>query len=473
VAVAVLRGASFRLPARTLVVVGNLAATALVIQITSKAGPSAAFFLILMMAAVVAGLTHPRAFAILVLAIAPLPSVEQILGVSAHAGLDAVDILVFLALGIALTRAAPFPFLEERPFVVVTALNFALLVVAWYRSYGNDTVVLQSLALILHPAVVFLAGVLAVQLVAPEQARATVAWGMTGMLFVVGLFVFAQAIGIYSPPGYTPGVKANGGLMLQGNEAAALFSTFAVPAFVLLRAIGRVRIGIALLAFSLPVLLVTVSRSSLLIFPITLVALAVFDRRAQTARAVLVVIVFSAVYLGTIGRARTHEVVQGLTAHSISSNETLNGRPYIWRLAIRYLDQDSHWLVGGGLNSFDAYTALDPRLGAGTYTTHNTWLRQLVNGGFFMAGGYLLFLIALWQLSRRSNAPEAVALRVAVVGTILLGLTKDVSPFDRGGAWLWTLAALAAISQQARVAERPEPALPTAPWATARPAAEL
>jgi hypothetical protein len=465
-----------RMGGTTLVAVTNLVMTAFVVQVAWVGGASAAFFVVLMIGAVVGGLTHPRAFGLLVLAIAPLPSVEQLLGVSVHAGLDAIDILVFLGLGIALSQGLRFPFAEERPFAVVAALNFGLLVVAWYRSYGSAAAALGSIPLILHPLVIFLAGLLVVQLVAPDEARATVAWGLAGMLFVVGLSVIAQAIGIYTPNGYTPGVKANGGLMLQGNEAAALFSTFGVPAFILLRSIRRVGVGVALLVFSVAVLLVTASRSSLLIFPVTLLALAIFDRRSQTAKAVLIVLILCGIYAGTIGRTRTEHIVTSLTSHPLRSNQTLSGRPYIWGQAVRYLDQDSHWLVGGGLNSFEAYTALDPRLGAAGHTTHNTWLRQLVNGGAFMAGAYLLFLIAVWRLSRRTSSPPALALRVALVATILLGLTKDLSPFDRGGAWLWTLAALAALPYHAVESPvaplRPERALPDLRWGGTRPVTE-
>jgi O-antigen ligase len=438
------------------ILIANLLATLFVIQVAAGIGAAAAFFLVILMVSVVGGLAHPRAFALLILTLAPIPSVEQLLGVSARAGLDIVNILVVFALGMAITRALHFPLLDERLVIAVTVLNFGLLLIAWYRGYVGQSGAFGSLTLVLHPAVVFVAGVLVVQLLDPHSATEWVGLGMAGMLVVVGVSSLAQAIGLYTPAGLAAGVKVNGGIMLQGNEAAALFSTFAVPAFVLLRAVGRHRLGVALLLFSLPVLLVTQSRTSLIILPLSLLALAIFDRRAQTARVVAGVAILGVIYVGTVGRSSTQQIIQSLTQHSLGSNQTLSGRPYLWNKAIEFLDLDSHWLYGGGLNAFERFTALDPKLSNAGFTTHNVWLRQLVNGGVLMAIGYLVFLLGLWRLSKKTSSPPAIALRVALVATILLGLTKDLNPFDRGGAWLWTLAALAAL-----------PAAATAPVQTA------
>ena len=376
------------------------------------------------------------AFALLVLA--PLPGLRDLLEAPIPAGLDPVIVLVVISVFAAGLGALTMPVNREPLLILAIGLNFELLVIAWFRTEASASG--GSLALIGHPAAVVLAGFLAAQLVAPEKARATIALGLALGLGIVALSVFADAVGLYNPP--VPElsgpllVKPNGGLMLQGNEAAALLAVFVLPAVVLLRAVRRPRLAVIVFVLCVAAIPVTRSREAVVVLLVAGAAFLLLTRKIGFRT-----LVFAAA--AVIGIAAAIALPHFLDHPAASLTSWSSGRTNIWKQAFVYLGHSPHWLIGGGLNDFETFVQ-HTWLGL-PWTTHNEPLRLLVDGGPLMFLGYVLLIVVLWRLASRTEQHVGVALKITLVSIIVLGLFKDAGVFTRGVAWLWPLAALAVL----------------------------
>jgi O-Antigen ligase len=375
--------------------------------------------------------------AALLLLLAPLPALRTLTTVHIPTGLDPVDLLVVAAITVAVLTGVRLRSHEWVWLGAACGLNLALLLGAWLRRYGHE-ITRETIALYAHPVAIVVAGTLGALLAGRGESRRTnVALVMAIGFVILGLSIFVDGLGFYSPP--VPkltgplALQRNGGFMLQGNEAGALYATYAVPCAVLLAAIGRQRLAVALLAFSLVAIAVTGSRESIGTFGVTLLVGALLTGRIARVRyAVVALVAFVSAWA---------IAAPGAFANiSSDTNSFLSGRPTLWRDALHYLAKDDHWLVGGGLGGYERY--VQGKLGH-PFTTHSEPLRLLVDGGVLMLLGYLVLIVVLWWLAGRVGGPIGLALRTAVFGFVLIGLVKDFGPFTRPAAWLWALAALA------------------------------
>jgi O-Antigen ligase len=219
---------------------------------------------------------------------------------------------------------------------------------------------------------------------------------------------------------------------------------FTVPAFVLLRSVGRTMFAATVLLASVPVLLITMARASMIALLCGLAALAVLDRRAaRGARVALGVVGAAAIWTATIGRSQADTLITNLQSTSGDANATLSGRSAIWEEVPRFLDQaHGGWVVGGGLDSFKAYA--ETALG-NAFATHNAYFAYLTNGGAIMLVAAVALLVAMWKAAGRASDSVRVALRTAVVSIAVLGLSANVDVFTQSAAWIWPLAAAAVI----------------------------
>lgn len=426
--------------------------SAAAVLLVTRLGMTLTLLVALLGIAAVVAVASPVAFAVVVLALAPLPDVGALVGVSVPVGFDPVTLLVALGAGMALQRGVSFPFRNERALVWLTCLGLGLLAIAWFRTYGRDAATAASVALLVKPAIIVAAGVLAVHMLPRTRVEETLALALGGILLVIGLSVAVQRLGLYTTVAQEANaaklqLKQYGGVMISGNDAGAIVAVFTLPAFVLLRSVGRSMFAATVLLAAVPVLLITMARASMIALVCGLAALAVLDRRgARGARVALGVVGAAAIWTATIGRPQADILVTNLQSTSGDANATLSGRSAIWEEVPRFLDQsDQSWLVGGGLDSFKAYA--ETALG-NAFATHNAYFAYLTNGGAIMLVAAVALLVAMWNASGRTNDSVRVALRTAVVSIAVLGLSANVDVFTRSAAWIWPLAAAAVIMRR-------------------------
>lgn len=432
----------------------SVLATLFFLAVTVKLGTVMAVFALLLVGAVVVGLASPTAYAVLVLALAPLPALGSLVGERIPLGLDPLDVLVVIGVGVAAQQSERIAFMWSRRFMLLIFLNLGLLFIAWYRTYGQETLSGSSLALILKPLVVILAAAAVVQLLPREGLSRVLGSAMGVALIVVGASIVLQRLGVYETAHQVAyeeslGAKQYGGLMLDGNSAGSLFGLFGVPVFALLRASGRLFFARAVLFLCIPILFISLSRSGIVAFTVGLLMLAAFDRGSlrglRTAGAVFAV---AAIWALTLGRSQLLALVATISGHASDRNASLSGRGAIWAEAHNFLGLGNHWLFGGGLDSFRDF-ALTGRLHH-AFATHNLALRLLTNGGLVMAAGFVVLIFALWRIGKRSDQATGLALRIALVSMLALGVTLDFDIFSRLATWIWVLAAAAAVQAPER-----------------------
>lgn len=410
-----------------------------------KIGLVPSLFALLLVGSVLLGLSTPRGFAVLVLVLAPLPSIGQLVGASIPLGLDPLDVLVVVGIGLAAQKARPLVLGPRgRAVVALAVINLGVLVIAWYRTYGQSTITGSSLALILKPTVVVLAGFAVIRLLPRDQLLDTLGAAMGGALLLIAFSVVLQRIGLYRTAhqdAYASilGAKQYGGLMLDGNSAGAMLGIFTIPTFVLLRTSGRKLLASLVVLVSVPVMLITLSRSGILAFAAGLVVLALTDRaRLRGARVALLTLMFAAIWAMTLGRSQFGSIVDTVAGYSQDPNASLSGRPAIWNQAVNFLtDGHQRWIVGGGLDSFRTYALASPLQHA--FATHNVLLRLLTNGGVVMAAVFALLVVALLRVGFARTEPPAQAMKIAVVASLALGVAIDFDYFSRLATWIWVM----------------------------------
>ncbi len=392
-------------------------------------------------------LYSPQTLATALLLLAPLPSLGAALGIPVPLGLEPFDVLALIGLGVLIIRGTPLFALPSRWLRGLIGVNILLLVIAWYRTYGQGAISASDMALIVKPVVLIVAGFLVVALLDPRRARETVALGLFWALVVIGLSVFLQRAGLYTPSVTGPslvtgGEPKPGGILLAGNTAGPVIAAFTLPAYMLLRSVGRERLGVALVIFAFPVLLATLSRGSLVTFAAALVVFALFERRRlRNALIVLGVAACGLAWVVTAGQGEEQQIISSVQVNEGNTNAQLNGRIGIWDTAWEYLGDPPHLLVGGGLDDFRDFASATTLQNA--FATHDTLLYGLTTGGILMAAA--IFGLFLWLLLAPGvRDPDLrVALRLAIVGLLVAGVTADITPFDPMVAWLWVLVALA------------------------------
>lgn len=414
-----------------------------------RVGPVVAIFACLLLLSVGSAIASPVGFAVAVLALAPLPAVGEIIGVRVPLGLDPLDILVVLGLGIVAQRQAAGASRWPRALVALTVINLGLILFAWYRTYATEAASSVALGLLVKPSIVIVAAWTVVRLLPPGSIVKTLGLSMGGVLVLVSLSVILQRLGIYTTAhqvAYSSqlGVKQWGGVMLDGNTAGEFVAIFSIPAFLLLRAAGKPRMGVAVAALAVPVLLITLARGSIVAFGASLIALALVDRRrARGLKVALLVGLLGVAWATTGGREQVTFIAQNLTRTAGDSNATLSGRLAIWQVAQQYLDGSGHWIMGGGLDAFKTF-ASSSALQHG-FATHNTVLLLLTTGGVVMIASVAVLGIVLWRVASASSEPAlGLALKVALLTAVVVGLSIDVDLFSRRMTWIWVLTAAAA-----------------------------
>lgn len=445
-------------------------ACALVATLTMRrVGVEATFLLVAFGVVVLVGVLNTTALAVGIVMLSPLPSLEALLGLSLPIGIEPLNVLVVMALGAAfLMPGLRVRSLSVTPVAVVLALNVVLYAVAWYRTYGQASIDGSSIALLVKPAFVLLAGFAAVRIIPREHLKPTVALGMAALLAITYVTVVAHRLGLYTTAFQVEQAgrlefKQYGGIMLDNNTAGVFIAIFAVPTYVLLRQIGRPGLSTLTLALAVPVLLSTLARGAMIAFVCTLVALAIVDR--QRIRGILIaagVLLLGAAWAVTGGRAQT-DFIFGNLERNTTANARLSGRESIWEGAFNYLAEDpSRWFVGGGLDDFRKYlitTTLGQDLPA-----HNVVLTCIVTGGVILAAAYLLVMAVLF-VGRGMDRDVRIALRLALVGFFVCGLSADITIFTPMAAWLTLLAAVAYVLASAaeRTPETKRSAMPGTP----------
>lgn len=437
------------LPREALELLVTLALIALLLAMMWKVGVDSTAVLALLAAAIVVAISSPTAFAVVVFVLAPLPALDALTGITLPAGLDPFEILVLIGAGVALQTEAARPVRGRRVLWTLLIVNFALLLLAWYRTYGEQALTADSVALVLRPAATVAAGIIAVRLLPPSKVVRTLALAISIALLLVAASIVLQRLGLFSTPYHEENVlrlgsKQYGGLMLDGNDAGWLFAIFAVPAFLLLRAVNLRSLGFVVLLSAIPVLLITLSRSSIAAFIVSLTALLFLDRaRMRGVATALIVVAVAVAWAATVGQSQITALEQSFSRYPGDRNAALSGRETIWTAAQDFLAADKRrWVVGGGLDSFRDFAESTP-LRSG-FATHNSALKQVTNGGLVMLAAYLLLFIAMWWLSGRAEPTLRMALRVALVGFLVVGLSGDLDFFSPAAAWLWALAAAVA-----------------------------
>jgi O-antigen ligase len=408
-------------------------------------------------------IASPTAFAVVVLALSPIPSIDGLVGVSLPTGMDPLTLLVVVGLGLTLQRFRLR--LGATPLLTwLVALNLAVLTVAWLRTYGQGEISPSSLALFLKPGIVVLAGVLVVGLLPPEKRLRTLAYGMAGALLVVALSVVLHRAGLYRTAYQVAneqrlGFKQYGGLLGNGNTAGSFLAAFTLPAFVLLRGAGSRVLPWVLLAVTMPVLLVTFSRGSIIAFGVTLAALAVlYHRRLEGVLIAAGTALAGLVWSLTAGNSAATFLLENLSQRQGDANSQLSGRLDIWDRTFDYLNADpARWLVGGGLDAVRDFN-LSSSLG-GSFATHSAYLEHIANGGIVDLGLYAALCVVLFVLARGVRTPEGLALQLCVVATLVLGIASNFDLFTRHAAWVWVLAAAVIQIRSTVPAPRPTPAV--------------
>jgi hypothetical protein len=419
-------------------------------------GLTVVLFGALLLLSILTTLLSARAFAVVVVGLAPLPSIGALVGASIPLGLDPLDVLVVMALSVAMLRGTPAAFREERPLLRLIGLNLAVFVVAWYRTYGGH-VTGSGIGALVKPVVVLLAATCVLQLLEPEERVDRAARAMGWALIVIAASVLLQRLGVYRTAHQTQydvilGAKQYGGLMLDGNSAGGLFAVFALPVYVLLRSSGARTLGIAVLAAAVTVLLISLSRSSVAGAAAGLASLVMLQRRRlEGARLSVGLAAIGGLAALTVGRGELSQFAKSLSGYHSDPNAALSGRLAIWRQARIFLDQGHHLVFGGGLDSFRAFALSGPLQHA--FATHSVVLRLLTTGGVIMLALFAALIFALWLVGRTPSTDVGVALRLAVVSFLVVGLALDVDVFARTWTWLWLLAGLAAYDRLGPQAE--------------------
>jgi O-antigen ligase len=436
-----------------------LVLSAVPVLAVARFGMTLTLFLALLGIAAAVAVATPVAYAVIVLAVAPLPDLGALVGVSVPVGFDPVTLMAALGAGIAVQRGVSFPFRNERGLVWLTCLGLGLLAISWFRTYGQDDTTASGFALLVKPTIIVAAGVLAIHLLPRTRVEEVLACALGGILLAIGVSVVLQRLGLYTTVAQEANaeklqLKQYGGVMISGNDVGAIVSVFTLPAFVLLRSIGHRTFAATVLLASFPVLLITMARASIVALVCGLAAFAVLDRRAaRGARIALGVVAAAALWTATIGRQEADTLITNLQSTSGDTNATLSGRSVIWEEVPRFLDQGDHrWLTGGGLDSFKSYA--ETALG-NAFATHNAYLAELTNGGAIMLVAAVALLVALWRAAGRAQESVSVAVRTAVVSIAVLGLSANVDVFTASAAWIWPLAAAAVIMR--RSAGSPSP----------------
>ena len=418
-----------------------------------KRGLATALLLLFVAGAILLALAGPTAFAVTIFVLAPLPALDTFFGFSLPAGLDPFDFLVVIGAGVALQVDAPGPLRGRRLLWVALVASAALLTLAWYRTYGQATGS-GVVSFIVRPFAGVVAGLLVARLVPRERLVRTIAVAMAFSLLLVYASVVLQRLGVFSFGHQAEDVSRDvatlrgaryGGLMESGNDAGALIALFAVPTYVLLRSMRMNVLGSVVLFASVPLLLLTVSRGATVAFLVSLLLLLILDRRAARGmRMAFGVLAVAAVLVTTVGQTQLRFFETTLLEND--TNVALNGRQDIWKNATQFLaDKPSRWVVGGGLDAFRSY-AQTTSLG-GSFATHNAALKLLTNGGAIMLAVWILLLLGLWSLTRRADPDLALALRIALIGVVVVGLTSDTDVLSRPAAWIWALAGAVAASR--------------------------
>jgi hypothetical protein len=420
----------------------------------ARLGLTLTLFLAVLAIAAAVAFASPVAFAVIVVALAPLPDVGALLGVSVPAGFDPLTLLVVLGAVMAIHRGRPFPYGNARALVWVIALSLGLFAIAWCRTYGQGAVSATSLALLVKPAIIVAAGVLVVRLVPPRLLERTLACAFGGALLLIGASVALQRMGLYTTAAQLANadklqLKQFGGVMISGNDAGAVVAAFTIPAYVLLRSAGYRAFAVAVLVAAFPVELITLARGSLIALLCGLGALTMLDRQAgRGVRTLLGVLAAGVLWTATLGRHQADILLTNFHSTSGDTNATLSGRSVIWNEVPKFLDQGHHrWLVGGGLDSFKAFA--QTTLG-NAFATHNAYFEFLTDGGALMLAVALALLVALWRAAGRAQESFGIALRTALVSIAVLGASGNVDVFTLTVAWIWPLAAAAMVTTTSR-----------------------
>jgi O-antigen ligase len=403
---------------------------------------------VLAVAAAIA-VASPVAYAFIVLALAPLPDVGTLVGVSVPPGFDPLTLFVALGAILAVHSGVSFPYRNAPGLVWLTGLNLVLLAAAWMRTYGGDAIDGTSIALLVKPTIVVAAGVLVVQLLPRARVEQTLGLAVGGALLLIGASVALQRLGLYTTAAQLANadrlqLKQFGGVMISGNDAGAVVAAFTIPAYVLLRSAGYRGFALCVLLASFPIMLITLARGSLIALLCSLIALAVLDRQAgRGARTVLGVLVAGVAWTATVGRGQADILLTSLRSTSGDTNATLSGRRVIWDEVPVFLDQGhQRWLFGGGLDSFKSHS--EAALG-NAFATHNAYFAFLTNGGALMLVAAIALLVALWHVAGRARDSVGLALRTALVAVVVMGLSANVDTFTLSIAWIWPLAMAAIV----------------------------
>jgi O-antigen ligase len=439
---------------QTLEVLLSAAVSCLLVAFFWKFGQLPTVLVALLAGSILLGLSSARAFAVVILLLAPIPSLGALIGVGIPVGLDPVNWLVILALGLAAQGAPSSAFHKHRAVTAVALLSIGVLAISWYRTYGQGPVSGSDIALILKPLIVVIAGFAVVYLLPRDQLVSTIALAVGGLLGVVAVSVFLQRLGLYETTYQQTrelalNVKQYGGIMLNGNASGSLVGIFSVPAFVLLRAAGYRALATLVLALALPVLFISVSRGGIAAFAAGVAVMLVFGRDRRHVLITLgAVLVLGGIWGATAGQRDVSLVWERVGRYEQDPNAALSGRSTIWEQAQRYLDEEpSRIFIGGGLDDFKGYNA--ESLSSG-FAAHNVALRLLTDGGLVMLAAFALLMIVLWRASAWADPEMRTALRAAIAAALVFGLTHSMDVFSTRLTWLWVLTAAATAQAAAR-----------------------
>lgn len=435
---------------------------ALLVALTYRYGLGAAAAVLIGGTVLIAAFASPKVLACGLALLMPFTSLQAVIGLSPPAGLDPINLLVVLA--IVLGGASLAGDADRRKVILgaLIGLNLALLSIAWYRTYGHKGVSVSSLALIAKPAILIASGFLVVRLLPRSELLHTLGTIMGSLLLAVGASVVLQRLGLFHTSFEAAAAdrlsfKRYGGILLDGNTAGAFLALFTVPAYLVLRATGRARWGLVVVALTFPVLLITLARGAMVAFAVTLVFLAIFDRRrVETLALVALVIVLGVAWADTGGQSEVRFIDQRFQQYRFDQNAQLSGRQTIWEQGGQYLNADQkRWVIGGGLDDFRTYTGTTSLKHQSA--THNTLIFTLVTGGAIMAVAFAVLLGWIFFARWPGDPSVRAALRIAVLGFITVGLSSDMTLVSATGSWIWLLLA-AALAPVPAAAPKPAPA---------------
>ena len=419
--------------------------------LTFSFGIGAACGALLGFALLVAVLTSPKFLACSIVALMPFSTPLQFFGIATPVALDPLDLLIAFAI-IAAASVSPVRNRQKTFLMGLIGLNLGLIAVAWLRTYGQASISLTSLAIVIKPLIQITAGFLAVRLIPRSELIRSLGTTMAAVLLLTGASILLQKLGIYESA-YSAAnanrldVKRFGGLMLEGNIAGSFIAMFTVPTFLLLRHVGRPQIGRAVIIFAFPVLLITLARGAIVAYAVSLVVLAVIDgRRLETLATVAAVIVLGVVWINSGGQQQANSIQQSTftTYKTSDTNSQFSGRISIWDTGFRYLNENSsRWLIGGGLDDIRTFNSASRVKFAAN--THNSLLFAVVTGGLLMAISFLLLMGWLIFARLPGEPTTRMALRVSVITFLAVGMSLDMNLLTKSGSWIWVLAAAALV----------------------------